>query len=332
MKKINLFSKNVFKAPTLIIMFLLSFILISFGAKSLIAAINSDNSEINDYTVTFPTNLEGISENGVQYAVSKKSTKLIGTYEEYGNWQPTAGINSTNIKNSDKIKFLVKFDEGYSHLKVEDVKILDNGSKEAFSLKVYDYSGSDSFIERDPQKDELIIPGKNYPTSELKVNKNLNLSFSGIKADNYSLKIAMKEEPEKTKEALDVYYYFSNESEKKKMDFSENSNSYELNNLTYGLGINLIIERSAPYTQTELTLDNLEGIDEFINKTQTTAGVKLNTSINKDYDIKINKSAEKNTYSVKNNTPGALEYKLSNENEYKTFEIGNSFTASYGEN
>ena len=332
MEKIKLFSQKIFKIPALITMFLLSFILISFGAKSLISAINSDNSTVNDYKVTFPANLEGISENGLQYAISKKSTKLIGTYEDYGNWQPTAGTNSIKIKNSDKIKFLVKFDEGYSHLKVEDVKILDNGSKEAFSLKVYDYSGSDSFIERDPQKDELIIPGKNYPTSELKVNKNLNLSFSGIKEDNYSLKIAMKEEPQKTKEALDVYYYFSNESEKKKMDFSENSNSYELNNLTYGMGINVIIERTAPYTQTGLDFNDIEGIDEFINKTQTTSGVKLNTSVNKDYDIKINKSAEKNTYSVKNSTSGTIEYKILSENEYNALASGNSFTASYGEN
>lgn len=332
MEKIKLFSQKIFKAPALITMFLLSFILISFGAKSLIAALSSDNSAVNDYIITFPKNLEGVSQNGLQYAISKKSTKLIGTYEDYGNWQPTAGTDSIKIKNSDKIKFLVKFDEGYSQLKVSDVKLLDHGSKEAFSLKTYDYSDNDSFVERDPQKDEMIIPGKNYPTSELKVNKNLNLSFSGIKTDNYSLKIALKEKPQKTKEALDVYYYFSNELEKKKMDFSENSNSYELNNLTYGMGINVIIERSAPYTQTELNFNDIDGIDEFINKTKTALGVKLNTSINKDYDIKINKSAEKNTYSVKNSTPGTIEYKLSSENEYKALEIGNSFTAFYGEN
>lgn len=333
MEKIKFFSKKLFKAPALITMFLLAFVLISFGAKSLIAALNSENLNANKYAVQFPTNLEGISENGIQYAIAKKSTEFIGTYQNYSNWQPTAGINSINIDNSDKIKFLIKFDEGYSNVKVSDIKLFDSELKDPlFSLKVYDYDNNRILVERDPKEDELIIPGKNYPTSEFKVNKNLNLSLSGIKADNYHVNISMEKEPQKTKELINVYYCASNESEKKKMNFSEISNSYELNGLTYNSGINLIIEMTEPYTQTKLNLEDLEGISEFINKTQTDTGVKLNTAINKNYDIKITKTAEKNTYSIKNNTPNAIEYKLSKENEYKTLASENSFTATHGEN
>ena len=333
MEKIKFFSKKLFKAPALITMFLLAFVLISFGAKSLIAALNSENLNTNKYAVQFPTNLEGISENGIQYAIAKKSTEFIGTYQNYSNWQPTAGINSINIDNSDKIKFLIKFDEGYSNIKVSDIKLFDSELKDPiFSLKVYDYDNNRILVERDPKEDELIIPGKNYPTSEFKVNKNLNLSLSGIKADSYHVNISMEKDPQKTKELINVYYYASNESEKKKMNFSEISNSYELNGLAYNSGINLIIEMTEPYTQTKLDLEDLEGISEFINKTQTDTGVKLNTAINKNYDIKITKTAEKNTYSIKNNTPNAIEYKLSKENEYKTLASENSFTATHGEN
>lgn len=325
--------KKFFKTPFFIAVFLLTLLLVSFGAKSLIAATANENPAINDYTVVFPKNLEGTTENGLQYAVAKKSTNFIGTYEEYGNWQPTAGINSANIKNNDKIKFLIKFSEGYSHLKVSDIKLINNESQEnLFSLKVYDINTNGMLTERDPQKDEFIIPGKNYPTSELKINKNLNLSFSGIKADNYSIKISMKEDPQNTKDSLDVYYYFLNESNKKKMDFSADSNSYELNNLAYGSGINLIIERSDIYNQTELNLNNLEGANEFTNKSQNDSIIKLNTSVNKNYDIKINKAAEKNTYKVKNGTTATIEYKLLKENEYKPLENGDSFTATHGEN
>ena len=333
MVKIKFFSKKFLKAPAFITMFLLAFILISFGAKSLIAALTSNGANTNNCSVKLPTNLEGISENGIQYAVAKKSTQLIGAHENYGNWQPTAGFNSINIENGDKIKFLINFDEGYSNLKISDIKLLDSGLKDApFSLKVYDYDNSGTLVERDPKENETIIPGKNYPTSEFTVNKNLNLSFSGIKKDNYHINISIENDAKKAKDLIDVYYYFSNESEKKKMNFSENSNSYELNGLNYNSGINLIIERSAPYTQTKLNLEDIEGIDEFINKSQTDAGVKINTAVNKNYDIKIAKTAEKNTYNIKNNTSGTLEYKLSSENEYKTLENGNSFSATHGEN
>ena len=149
--------KKVVRAPMFLI---LSIIVILSTMSACILSINaaSPDSETNQYTVTFPTYTDSIEK--LEYSIGTIGIDSSSQKPEWkwDDWKSVDGEPSAKITNQNKIKFLVKFKEGYSDYPVNNVKIKSDaqGEDNTTSLVVYEINENNEITTREPYDLSLI--------------------------------------------------------------------------------------------------------------------------------------------------------------------------------
>lgn len=330
--------KKVIKAP----MFLVFSIMVILSTMSAcILSINAakPNSETNQYTVTFPTYTDAIEE--LEYSIGTLGTTSSSKKPEWrwDDWKSVDGELSAKVTNQNKIKFLVKFKEGYSDFLVNNVKINSDaqGENNTSSLVICEKNEDGEIITRDPYDDEKINEKTFYSSKEITINQDQTLSFEDIILNNYSLTLNVPV----SEEVFDVYCDMDNDktsqgkSTKITPQHKEGNYVYTLNNVPYGTVANFEMRLKDKYSK--LADKNFD----IFPKESNTHFLKVDNSSRRfaweakenaeiDFDIADEVEVTSNKYDIKNTTGKTLYYKDSNSGEDKSLQQGESVNIDHG--
>lgn len=330
--------KKVIKAP----MFLVFSIMVILSTMSAcILSINAakPNSETNQYTVTFPTYTDAIEE--LEYSIGTLGTTSSSKKPEWrwDDWKSVDGELSAKVTNQNKIKFLVKFKEGYSDFLVNNVKINSDaqGENNTSSLVVCEKNEDGEIITRDPYDDEKINEKTFYSSKEITINQDQTLSFGDIILNNYSLTLNVPV----SEEVFDVYCDMDNDktsqekSTKITPEHKEGNYVYTLNNVPYGTVANFEMRLKDKYSKLadkNFDIFPKESNTHFLKVDNSSLRfaweAKENAEI--DFDIADEVEVTSNKYDIKNTTGKTLYYKDSNSGEDKSLQQGESVNIEYG--
>ena len=332
--------KKVVRAPMFLI---LSIIVILSTMSACILSINaaSPDSETNQYTVTFPTYTDSIEK--LEYSIGTIGIDSSSQKPEWkwDDWKSVDGEPSAKITNQNKIKFLVKFKEGYSDYPVNNVKIKSDaqGEDNTTSLVVYEINENNEITTREPYDNEKINSKTSYSSKEISINQDQTLYFSDMVPNSYSiiLNIPVSEE------IFDVYYDTANnditsQNQIKKIspEHKESSYVYTLKSISHGTVVNFEMRLKDKYSQlAEKNFDIFptESDDYFLkvdNSSRKFAWeAKENTEIN--FDVTDNIEIAPNRYDIKNTTGKTLYYRENNSaEEAKVLQQGESLNVEHG--
>lgn len=331
--------KKVVKAPMFLI---LSVIVILSTMSACILSINAakPSSETNQYIVTFPTYTDAIEK--LEYSIgtigedsSSKKPKW-----EWDDWKSVDGELSAKVTNQNKIKFLVKFKEGYNDYPVNNVKIKSNaqGEDNTTGLVVYELKDNNQIVTRKPYDNEKINSKTSYSSEEISINQDQTLYFSDIIPNKYSLTLNIPV----SEEIFDVYYDMDNDTTSQKQtkkiasEHKGNNYVYTLKDVPYGTVTNFEMRLKDKYSQLadkNFDIFPRESGDYFLkvdNSSRKFAWeAKENTEVNFDVTDKI--EIVSNKYDIKNTTGKTLYYKENNSKEdAKVLQQGESINIEHG--
>lgn len=332
--------KKVVKAP----MFLIFSIMVVLSTMSAcILSINAikPDPETNEYTVTFPTYTDAIEK--LEYSIgtigiNSSSQKPEWTWDD---WKSVDGNPSAKVTNQNKIKFLVKFKEGYSDFPVRNVRIKSDahGEDNTSSLLVCRKNENNEIITLMPRESEKINENTSYSSEEITINQDQTLYFSDIIPNSYSLTLNIPV----SEEVFDVYYDTNSDSTSQKQakkissEYKNDNYVYTLKNIPYGTVANFEMRLKDKYSQLadkNFDIFPKESNDYFLKVDNTSRRfaweAKENTEIN--FDVKDGIEITSNKYDIKNTTGKTLYYKNNNSEESEnTLNPGETVTATHGE-
>lgn len=332
--------KKVVKAPMFLIF---SIIVVLSTMSACILSINAIKPapETNEYTVTFPAYTDAIEK--LEYSIgtigiNSSSQKPEWTWDD---WKSVDGNPSAKVTNQNKIKFLVKFKEGYSDFPVRNVRIKSDahGEDNTSSLLVCRKNENNEIITLMPRESEKINENTSYSSEEITINQDQTLYFSDIIPNSYSLTLNIPV----SEEVFDVYYDTNSDSTSQKQakkissEYKNDNYVYTLKNIPYGTVANFEMRLKDKYSQLadkNFDIFPKESNDYFLKVDNTSRRfaweAKENTEIN--FDVKDGIEITSNKYDIKNTTGKTLYYKNNNsEGSENTLNPGETVAATHGE-
>lgn len=331
--------RRIVKAPMFL---MLSVIMVLSAMSACILSINAAEplADTNRYKVVFPTYTDAIEK--LEYSIGTIGMDGAPNKSEWvwSDWKDVDGKLSAEVTNKNKIKFLVKFKDGYSDLYVNSIKIKSDakGEDNTSGLMIYQKAKNDEIVLCTPTGSEKINKETSYSSEEITINQDQTLYFDGIRPNLYSIKLNIP----MSEEIFDVYYSVNNETTSQKeatkipAKRNENNYVYELDYFPHGSVANFEMRLKDKYSQ--LSAQNFdifptEPNNSFLKTSGTSLTFSWEAKENAEINFNVTDKVEikPNTYDIKNTTGKTLYCNdNSSEESEKILNPGETVTATHG--
>lgn len=260
-------------------------------------------------TVTLPSLQNGIEK--IEYTLNGEAQGSVD------------GKKTIEAEPGSKLNFTVKFEsKGYSKNRVRNVEIISETNK-PLKLNTYSYDEADGFLLMKVPDDELINPDQIYISSDYTVKSDDSLTITGIESDKYTAEIRAENADVNLRDTIDLKYT-TDGTQYLPAAFSEENNSYIINNLTYESDVKLNIIQKTGYDDSNISLycNNSEIV---LNQSTKTCALP---NLTDDLEITI-KNLEKNSYTVFSPENALFKFKIKDQNT--DFNYQSSIIAQYGD-